>query len=150
MTWYLLIPLAIGAMTVLQGTLNREMSHSMGLGSAIFLNSVIVMALGAAFYALVRLSPSVLPPIFAGVPDYSRLALWMVIPGIFGFCIIAGIPWAISQLGAARVFVVIVVAQLVVSLLWDAFLGGHTVTLARGGGAALAVIGVLVATWDNG
>jgi transporter family-2 protein len=148
MNWYVLIPLAVGAMTVLQGTLNREMSASMGLGSAIFLNSVIVVALGSAFYAVVRLAPGALPPIFAGAPDVSRLALWMVVPGIFGFCIIAGIPWAISRLGAARVFVVIVAAQLVVSLLWDAFVSGESVTLARGGGALLALAGVALATWE--
>ncbi|TVQ93556.1 MAG: hypothetical protein EA397_04205 [Deltaproteobacteria bacterium] len=149
MNWYLLIPLAIGAMTVLQGTLNREMSYGMGLGSAIFLNSIVVMVVGTVFYAVARFAPGWLPPIFAGAPDLSRLALWMVVPGIFGFCIIAGIPWAISEVGAARVFVVMVVAQLVVSLLWDALLGGAPVTLARGGGSALAVIGVLVATWES-
>ncbi len=149
MNGYLLIPLAVGAMTVLQGTLNRQMSESMGLGSAIFLNSVVVVALVPAFYALVRAQPSWLPAIFAGSPDLSRVAWWMIVPGIFGFCIIAGIPWAISRVGAARVFVGIVVAQLVVSLLWDALVAGQPVTLARGGGAALAVIGVILATWDR-
>jgi transporter family-2 protein len=149
MNGYLLIPLAVGAMTVLQGTLNRQMSESMGLGSAIFLNSVVVVALGSAFYALVRAQPSWLPAIFAGSPDLSRVAWWMIVPGIFGFCIIAGIPWAISRVGAARVFVGIVVAQLVVSLLWDALVAGQPVTLARGGGAALAVVGVILATWER-
>ena len=149
MNGYLLIPLAVGAMTVLQGTLNRQMSESMGLGSAIFLNSVVVVALGSAFYALVRAQPGWLPTIFAGAPDVSKVAWWMLVPGIFGFCIIAGIPWAISRVGAARVFVGIVVAQLVVSLLWDALVAGQPVTLARGGGAALAVIGVILATWDR-
>jgi drug/metabolite transporter (DMT)-like permease len=75
-------------------------------------------------------------------------ALWMVVPGIFGFYIIAGIPWAVSRVGAARVFVVIVAAQCAVSLLWDALVSGKPLTLARGGGALLALVGVALATWE--
>lgn len=148
MHWYLLIPLAVGAMTVLQGTLNREMSYGMGLGAVTLLNSIVVLAVSIVFYIQVRVAPSTVPDIFPGVPDLSRLALWMVLPGIFGFCIIAGIPWAISKVGAARVFVAMVVAQLIVGLLWDYFVSGQPVSLLRGGGAALALIGVVIASWD--
>jgi len=148
MHWYLLIPLAVGAMTVLQGTLNREMSYGMGLGAVTLLNSIVVLAVSILFYVMVRVAPSSVPAIFPGVPDLSRLAFWMILPGLFGFCIIAGIPWAISKVGAARVFVAMVVAQLIVGLLWDFFVAGQPISLTRGGGAALALIGVVIASWD--
>ena len=149
MSWFILIPLSVGAMTVLQGTINRHMSQSVGLGSAIVLNSALVMALAAGVYALGRARPGLLPPIFEGELALSKLSWWMVFPGVFGLCIIAGIPWAISKLGAARVFVGIVVAQLVASMMWDTLIAGKPLTAARVLGGLLAVAGVALASWER-
>ena len=74
----------------------------------------------------------------------------MILPGIFGFCIIAGIPWAISKLGAAKVFVGIVVAQVTVSMLWDTLVDGKPLSWMRLAGALLAIVGVALVSMDNG
>lgn len=147
--WFWIIPLTVGAVTVLQGTLNRQMSESMGLGAALVLNSIIVLALSGVLYAIARFRSAWLPDMFADQFQLGQLTWWMVLPGIFGFCVITGIPWAISRLGAAKVFVGIVVAQVVVSMLWDIFITGKPLTMMRVMGAVLAVAGVVLISMDK-
>ena len=72
----------------------------------------------------------------------------MIIPGICGFAVVIGIPWAIPQLGAAKVFVGIVAAQLLGSVLWDALFEDRTPTPLKIVGVVTTLIGVLIASWD--
>jgi transporter family-2 protein len=144
MNWFVLLPLAIGVITVLQGGLNRQLGGAMGLGSAVLLNAAVVMGLAIGLYAWVRAAPASAPALFRG--ELGRIEPWMLLPGLFGFSIIAGIPWAISALGASRVFVGIVVAQLVTSMVWDVWVEGRPVTTLRALGVALGVVSVILVT----
>ncbi len=147
---FLLIPLTIGAVGVLQGTINRAVAGSIGLAPALTLNSILVLIIAGVFHGLVRWRPELFPELFHDRFALGELRLWMVLPAIFGFCIIGGLPWAISKLGAARVFVAVVMAQVVVSMLWDAVVSKQPVTLTRGLGAVLTIAGVALATLDRG
>lgn len=146
---YFLIPLIVGSVTVLQGTLNRQMSESMGLGMALIVNSIIALIICLILYALVRWQPDWFPAMFNGQLSMDKLAWWMIFPGIFGFCIIAGIPWAISKLGAAKVFVAIVTAQMTVSMLWDTFADDKPFSWVRLVGVSMAVVGALIVALDK-
>jgi transporter family-2 protein len=44
---------------------------------------------------------------------------WYIFPPILGFLIIAGIPFAIAKLGAVKVTVGLIAAQMVTSIVWD-------------------------------
>lgn len=149
MHWFLMIPLCVGTMTVLQGVLNRQMGLLMGLSSAVLLNSFVVLGLAFALHFVARQMPGVLPAMFEGECDMSKFTWWMLAPGAFGFCIIAGIPWAISKLGAAKVFVAMVVAQIVVSIAWDVMFEKKPLSMWRLSGAAMAVIGVVLVSVDR-
>lgn len=150
MRWYLLIPLTIGAVMVLQGVLNRQMGSVMGLGSAVLLNAVVVLVFGVALYLLAQQAPDALPAFFRGSLRLDQVALWMVLPGLFGFMIIAGIPLAISKLGAARVFVAVVVAQMFASMVWDTAVEGRPLSWTRVLGVALAIVSVLLVSYEAG
>lgn len=150
MNLYLLIPLIIGAVAVLQGTLNREMAGVMGLGSAILVNSVLVLFLGGGLYGLARFRPDWVPEIFRGEFVLGQMTWWMVLPALFGFCIIAGIPWAMSKLGASKVVVAMVVAQIVVGILWDLLVDQKPLGWMRILGGALAIAGVVLVSLDRG
>lgn len=149
MNLYWLIPIIIGTITVLQGTLNRNMGASFGLGTAVFLNSAIVMLMGTVLFGLVWRQPELFPPLFRGDFSWQKVSWWMILPGIFGFCIITGIPWAISKLGAAKVFVAIIAAQIVASMLWDAITMGKMPGMYRLLGAGLTVAGAVLVSLDN-
>lgn len=149
MNIYWILPLCVGTVTVLQGVLNRKMGEAFGLSSAVLLNGVITMVLAAGLFAASRLRPGLLPPLFQAKGGDISWAWWMVLPGIFGMMIISGIPWAISKLGPSKVFIGIVVAQVLVSMLWDALVEGRPVGALRVGGAGLALVGVVMASMDR-
>ena len=148
MNWMITIPIVVGAMTVLQGGLNRHLGSSMGLAAAVFLTCAITTVLGAIVYGWVRLSPGSAPEFFQGAFNWQAFRWWMLVPGFCGFGVVIGIPWAIPQLGAAKVFVGMVAAQLIGSLLWDMLVEGSSPTALRLAGVAVTFGGVIMASWD--
>jgi uncharacterized membrane protein YdcZ (DUF606 family) len=76
--------------------------------------------------------------------ELGASGLWILLPGIFGFCLVVGLPLALAQLGAMRVFVVVVASQMAVSGVWDAWVEGIPPSPLRVLGAALALIGAVL------
>lgn len=148
MRWFLMIPLTIGAVTVLQGVLNRQMGNVMGLSSAVLVNAAVVMVFSVALYLMAQQTPDALPEFFRGAFRPGQLTWWMILPGLFGFMIIAGIPLAISKLGAARVFVAMVAAQMLTSMAWDTLVDHKPLSWTRVLGVALAIVSVLLVSYE--
>lgn len=133
---------------VLQGSLNRAVSRHLGLASAVLLNSLVLVTSAVVLWSVARRWPERVPEIFRAGPSQSweSFGLWMLVPGFLGLTIVAGIPWAISRMGALKFFVGFIGAQIVVSLLWDLWVEGVAIGGLRVLGAALSVLGaVLVA-----
>ncbi|MGZ3653628.1 MAG: DMT family transporter [Bdellovibrionota bacterium] len=142
----LLLPLILGALGVLQNTLNRRFAPALGLDWALLVNGGVVFACGVLFLFAMRLFPAEsLPPMYRPVPGARGFEPYDILPGLFGFFIIAGMPWAIERVGATRVFIGIIAAQLVVSLLWDFYVEGIRVGFWRIAGGALALAGTALA-----
>ncbi len=142
-------PLILGFVTVGQGVLNRWIAERWGLSAAIVLSALTLLLFSSLVLALVRLSPGSFPAYFAPPQSLPAPAWWFVLPGLLGCVFISGIPWAISRLGAAHVFVMVIAGQIVASLIWDAVVEGRPVTLVRLSGASLAVLGAaLLASGD--
>ena len=148
MNWMLTIPVIVGAMTVLQGGLNKQLGGSMGLAAAVLLTCAVTTVIGAALYGWVRIAPDSAPAFFRGDFSLSAMRWWMLVPGLCGFAVVIGIPWAIPQLGAAKVFVGMVAAQLVGSVLWDALIESQAPTKMKLIGVVTTLIGVVIASWE--
>lgn len=140
------LPFLVGALAVLQGNLNRLVAAKHGLAWAMALNTVVFTLACGVLIAAVRLVPSAFPAGFAWRPEGYRFAVWHLLPGLCGFALVAGIPFAIAHLGAVRVFVGVVVAQVVASVVWEAFIDGQRPTPTRLLGVGLALGGVLLAS----
>lgn len=145
MLFSLLIPFLIGTCAVLQSGLNKKFAETMGLGSAILVNNIVILCVSAVAITITRLVPeSALPELFRARSDWSWQ--WkLLIPGSLAFVIITMAPWAISRAGATRVFIGIIAAQIVVSLLWDYWAEALPVSPSRMLGALLALAGALLA-----
>lgn len=142
----ILLSLLIGAMGVLQNTLNTKISLSIGVARAMLVNGVVLCACSVAFFVAIRFVPAEgLPELFRPVASPRPLRAWDALPGIFGFLIIVSCPWVIERLGATRVFIAIIAAQLVVSMLWDWGVDGVPPTAWRAAGGALALLGACLA-----
>lgn len=142
----LIVPLVLGAAGVMQAVLNRHVAASWGLGPASVLNMVIALLLALAFVGAAY-SGRIDGELGRVSVDLARFRWWWLVPGMFGFGLVAGLPWAISKLGALPVFVGVVAAQMVTSLLWDALAEGVSITPSRLCGGLLAVASVWLVSW---
>ena len=147
MAW-LIFPLILGVFAVLQGTLNRRVAELWGLAPTVALNTAVFIVASIIMWLAVRSSPERFPPIFRDRLDPSSFSWWFLVPGLLGFTLVAGIPWAIAKLGALQVFVGIVAAQMVVSVLWDAKIEQIPLTANRVVGALLAIGAVVLVNRD--
>lgn len=145
MLFSLLIPFLIGTCAVLQSGLNKKFAESMGLGSAILVNNLVILSVSVIAIVVTRLVPeTALPELFRPRSGWSYH--WkLIFPGLLAFGIITLAPWAISRAGATRVFVGIIAAQVVVSLFWDYWVEALPASPTRLAGAALALAGALLA-----
>jgi transporter family-2 protein len=144
MQWSLLLPVLLGVASVLQAGFNRQISRSHGLPSAVLLNTCVLLSVALALFFWSRTSPESLPAALRPAQRTGSPALWYVLPGLFGFCLVAGIPLAISRVGALKVFVLVIGAQLTASLLWDAWVEARPVNAVRVVGAAISCLGAVL------
>lgn len=144
MTMTIWMSLFLGAVAVFQGVINRQIAAEWGLTSAILLNNAVIFLAGLLLFGLVRLYPDLFPEFFKSKFNVSQFSWYFVLPGLFGLMLVAGIPLAISQLGALNVFVGLVSAQIVVSGIWDHFVSDVPLTWSRVLAASFAILSVLL------
>ena len=133
----LLFSLFLGAVAVMQGGLNRMMATRMPLSYAVLINSLLFFAVAIAYWFFsARHTESSIKPEW-----------WYILPGILGAIFVFGIPWAIPQIGALKVFLCIVVGQMVMSIVWDKIIENKTPDLQSLLGTGITVVGVIVASW---
>jgi len=138
---YVAVAVLLGFVAVLQVTINRHIALRWGLAGAVLLNA-LVLTLGAITFFAVTRARGVYGFVLREGAVLSDARWWWALPGLFGLSLVALLPWAANQIGFQRVFVGLVAAQMVGSLLWDLFVERIPVTVPRGFGAVLAVASV--------
>jgi len=140
----LFIPVSLGIASVLQNTLNRQIGYKWGLPTTILFNAFIFVFCGVVLVAMARVFPEKFSGIFSAKDEGLSFKWWYFLPGVFGYSIILGLPYAMTELGALKVFVGFVAAQVITSLLWDGFVDGIEMTAYRVLGATLSIAGVVL------
>jgi uncharacterized membrane protein YdcZ (DUF606 family) len=146
MRFVLLLPVVLGAVMVLQGAFNKQIMAHWGLGSVVVFNSVFVLLFSLFYMVVAWGAPQLLPGDLGNGGQLSQVRWWWLLPPVCGMAIITLMPVAIQRLGALKVFVVVVAAQMVVSMIWDGLVEGQGPTAGRVVGAALVAVGVVVAS----
>ena len=142
---FVALAVLLGAVAVIQATINRQIAVRWGLAPAAILNTGVATIVATMFLGLVVTLGGTAFTFQSGL-RLSEFRWYWVLPGIFGFLLVAGLPWAVHHIGASRVFVGLVAAQMITSLAWDHFAEGIPVTTARGAGALLAIASVVLAS----
>ena len=142
MNWTYLIPIAVGFAGILQGGVNRNMSEDIGLAHSILIGNIIIVGYSLLLYFLVQKSPENYPSFMHVKAAITSFKWWYIFPSIFGFIIVAGIPYGIYKLGAVKVTVVIVAAQMIASVLWDIFIEKAPINLFKSLGLLFAGVSV--------
>jgi transporter family-2 protein len=138
---FVAVALCLGFVAVLQVSFNRHIALRWGLAPAALLNAGVLTLSALAFYAIARTRE------VAGFALQQSAALgqfrwWWLLPGLFGFSLVTLLPWAAHHAGVQRVFVGVVAAQMVGSVVWDMLFEKIPLTAPRGVGALLAVASV--------
>ncbi|MBI4237612.1 MAG: DMT family transporter [Deltaproteobacteria bacterium] len=148
MVW-VLVSMALGVASVMQGVVNRQITSGWGIAAVTLLNTVVLFCVAGIFYGLSRYLPQLLPELLRERFGDRTPVWWYFVPGLCGFVIVVGLPLAIEKIGALRVFLGFVAAQIVVSLVWDLTVEKIPVSLTRVAGALIAWAGVLLAGWKR-
>lgn len=141
----MLLPLALGAIGILQGALNRIMSNNIGMSWMLIIGNIITLLVCLAFFLIVKTQPQLFPD-FVKVKELS-FKWWYLIPGIFGFLFVAGLPLAIYKLGAVKVTVGMIAAQMMTSVFWDIYVEGIPFSVNKGVGIIFAIMSVVMITF---
>lgn len=142
MKWTFLIPIAVGISGILQGGFNRNMSEPLGLAHSLLIGNILVLIYSLVFYFGVVKYPEFFPEFFKVRAPLSTFKWWYIIPSICGFVIISGIPIGISKIGAVKVTVLIVVAQMMTSIIWDLMVDKVPMNTMKSLGLLFSIIAV--------
>ena len=145
MNMYLILPLFLGLTVVTQGALNRQVSAVWGLTWTVFLNATLFFVVSFALLMTTKFHPQILPE-YLKVDQFSpeKFKWYFLIPGLCGFFLVLGVPWSLQINGPSKTFILLIVAQIILSLILDKFLFEATISYLKLMGAALVMAGALL------
>lgn len=114
-----IVPFILGVVGILQGAFYRKISESIGLTNAVLIGNTFAMTLTVPIVYFIYKNPSWVPEFFHFKSPLPPMKLWYLIPGFFGILIVFGLPLAIAKVGAVKSTVMIILAQIITSVLWD-------------------------------
>ena len=144
MIWAAILSILIGCSTVLQGGFNRQIAIQCGLAGAVLLNAFFYTGAAILLFWVSKKFPQFVPNLFHDKGTFTQFSWWFLIPGLCGFLIVVGAPIVIAKIGAFKLVLGVVAAQLVLGLLWDVTMEHIPATATRIAAAVLAFIRVLL------
>ncbi len=139
----ILIPLFLGMITIIQGAINKQMATKLGLIQTALVGSTVTLIICVFAYLGVKTYANSVSPIFQIKSSLFTYEWWFIIPAIFGFFIVTGMPFAIYKIGAVKVTVGLVAAQMVTSTIWDIYVEGIELNYMKTVGIIFALASVV-------
>ncbi len=136
------LALFIGFCGIFQATLNKSMSGDIGLAHSILIGNAFLLVLSLIFYWMVQKYPQQYPEFIRIKETFTTFQWWYLVPGILGFCVVAGLPYAYFKAGAVKVTVALIAAQMIASILWDFFVEKIPVNTSKGLGLLFGALSV--------
>ncbi len=141
--------LLLGSAAVIQAGINRHILEYWGILPAVLLNTLVLLFITLVLYGVSALYPTLFGNSFKLSSAFSHFKWWYFLPGFFGFCLVMGLPLAISELGATKTFVYLIIAQMLTSLIWDMVQESMPLSLIRLIAVFLAVASIILINWEN-
>ena len=133
------LAVAAGGAVAFQGATNQSLMKATGIGPALIVNTLVVLAGSIALWMVTGAKQSFFP---------SGASWPLYLGGLFGFIVVATIAFVFPKLGAAYAIALMVCGQCLAALIIDHYgligMPGSPLTVARVLGAALVVAGVAV------
>ena len=138
---YFILPIALGVSVVLQASLNREMALHYGLATAVLLNAAVFLVLSLSLFALGKFAPQYVPGFLQPKASDIPFSWVYIVPGICGFFLVLGLPWALEKIGPSNAFLILIATQIVVSLAIEGYRTQSLPHSLKMTGAVLVIIG---------
>ena len=148
MNFAIIIPFLIGTSVILQGGLNKNLSSEIGINHTVFWTNLVCISLSIFLFIFAKFGGPHVPNILQIKAPLTTFKWWYVLPGLFGFAIVAGLPLAIYKLGAVKVTVGLIAAQMIVSVLWDIYVEKIPVNTPKVWGMIMAAASVGLITFS--
>ena len=147
--FYLALPFFLGVLAILQAGLNRIIAKSHHLVSVVLFNNTVVLGFSVLVWLFFKQfyseSLKTAPPLLGTPSSSATLQWWYFVPGLAGFLFVLLLPYSIARLGASRVFLMLILAQIIGGVVWDLHIENQEVPLSR----YLAVLFALLAALIN-
>ena len=143
MNWNIMLPIFLGIVGILQGAINRQVATHIGVAQATLITNLVTVLICIIFYFFVKNNAQSIPTIFQVKAPFITYKWWFIFPPLFGFFIVAGMPFAIFELGAVKVTVGLIAAQMVTSVLWDIWVEDIHLNTMKIAGIAFAFLSVI-------
>lgn len=144
--WTILLPMLLGCIGILQGALNGQVANTIGVAQATLITNIGTVIICLVFYFMVKTYSHLVPEFFQVKAPLSTYKWWYIFPPLFGFLIIAGMPLAIAKLGAVKVTVGLIAAQMITSVVWDLVVEGISLNVMKLVGILFAFLSVTFIT----
>lgn len=146
MNWTIALPLFIGCFGILQGAMNRVIASHIGVAQASLITNIGSTLFCAILYYFAKAYSHLMPEFYQIKAPLSTYKWWFIFPPLFGFAIVAGIPYSIAKLGAVKVTVGLIAAQMITSVVWDLLVEGVTINMMKFVGIVFAFLSVTFIT----
>lgn len=135
-----------GAFGVWQAGLNKLVADSLGFTAALFFNGLFFLFFNGLFFVWVYMKPQTFPVEFTINWSFIAFKWWWLLPGFMGFALVMALAVSVGRIGATQTFVISIAAQIFASIAWDAYSGEFQLSKWRMLGAAITLVGAVVAT----
>lgn len=145
----ILVALFLGSAAVMQAGMNRNILEHWGILPAVLLNSLVLVVITLVLYIVSFFFPSLFPASFKLSSAFSQFRWWYFFPGVLGFCLVMVLPIVVSQIGATKTFIYLIVAQMLSSLIWDIVQESIPLTPLRIIAVLFALLSITLITWEK-
>lgn len=136
-TFAFILAALVGAAIVVQNGTSAELMKNANLWLLLAASNLVAVAGALTIFAFKRDHGSL-------GEELGRLPLALIIPGVCGLIIIAGMPVAISKIGVSTTVMIVIGCQIVAGLAWDRFYAQTPISATQLVGAVIVAVGVLL------
>lgn len=145
--YFSILPIILGFVVVLQGSLNKQIGTQWGLSTAVLINASVFFLFSIFMYYSTKLFPNFFPDYLRAKPINENFQAWHFIPGLCGFILVLGLPWAIHKIGVAKSMTLLIGSQILMGFIWDKFIYHNEPSLLKLIGAILSLLGAILVMW---
>ncbi len=138
-----IIPLILGAFSILQAGINKQISYKLGFLHTTFIGNTLTFLICLAIFVVGRMWGSEAPSYLRSKESLFHFEWWYLFPAFCGFSLVFLLPLAFQKIGAVKVTIGMIAAQMITSALWDYYVDHLPFNWGKILGITFAILSVI-------